>query len=74
MKDGASQFQNFRVNFHRFHALFFTRLSQLGYARTSFAQTWFRKCSWERTNIENVVGFYELFLDTTKMAMNFSIT
>jgi hypothetical protein len=30
VKDGASQFQNFRLNFHKFHALFSTRLSQLG--------------------------------------------
>jgi hypothetical protein len=30
MKDGISQFQNFHVNFHKFHALFSTRLSQLG--------------------------------------------
>jgi hypothetical protein len=30
VKDGASQFHNFRVNFHKFHALFSTRLSQLG--------------------------------------------
>jgi hypothetical protein len=30
VRDGASHFQNFRVNFHKFQALFFTRLSQLG--------------------------------------------
>jgi hypothetical protein len=30
VKDSASQFQNFHVNFHKFHALLFTRLSQLG--------------------------------------------
>jgi hypothetical protein len=30
VKDGASQFQNLLVNFHKFHALFSTRLSQLG--------------------------------------------
>jgi transposase len=30
VNEGASQFQNFRVNFHKFHALFSTRLSQLG--------------------------------------------
>jgi hypothetical protein len=30
VKDGASQFQNFHVNFHKFHALFSMRLSQLG--------------------------------------------
>jgi hypothetical protein len=38
VKDGVSQFQNFRVNFHKFHALISTRLSQLGYAITNFAQ------------------------------------
>jgi hypothetical protein len=32
VKDGASKFQNFHVNFHKFHALFSTRLSLLGYA------------------------------------------
>jgi hypothetical protein len=30
VKDSASQSQNFRVNFHKFHALFSMRLSQLG--------------------------------------------
>jgi hypothetical protein len=30
VKDGASKFQNSRVNFHKFHALFSIRLSQLG--------------------------------------------
>jgi hypothetical protein len=30
VKDGASQFQNFCVNFHKFHTLFSTGLSQLG--------------------------------------------
>jgi hypothetical protein len=44
VKDGASQFQNFYVNFHKFHALFSMRLSQLGYAIiTSFAQDGFQK-------------------------------
>jgi hypothetical protein len=28
--DSTSQFQNFRVNFHKFHALLSTRLLQLG--------------------------------------------
>jgi hypothetical protein len=28
--NGASQFQSFRVNFHKFQALFTTRLLQLG--------------------------------------------
>jgi hypothetical protein len=35
-KYGASQFQNFHVNFHKFHSLFFTRFSQLGLAIVSF--------------------------------------
>jgi hypothetical protein len=48
--DGASQFQNFRVNFHKFHALLSTRLSQLGLAITSFVQDGFQKCSWVRKN------------------------
>jgi hypothetical protein len=30
VKDIASKYQKFRVNFHRFHALFSTKLSQLG--------------------------------------------
>jgi hypothetical protein len=30
VKGGASQFQNFHVNFHKFYALFCTRLSLLG--------------------------------------------
>jgi hypothetical protein len=30
VKDGALQFQNFRVNCHKFRALFPTRLSQFG--------------------------------------------
>jgi hypothetical protein len=29
VKDGTSQFQNFHVNFHKFHAQFCMRLSQL---------------------------------------------
>jgi hypothetical protein len=38
VKDSVSQFQNFHLNYHKFHALFSRRLSQLGYAITSFAQ------------------------------------
>jgi hypothetical protein len=30
VKDGASQFENVRVNFDKFHAIFSTRSSQLG--------------------------------------------
>jgi hypothetical protein len=29
IKDGASQFHNLRVNFHKYHALFSTRLPEL---------------------------------------------
>jgi hypothetical protein len=50
-KDSASQFQNFHVNFHNFHALFSTRFSQLGQATTSFAQEGFRKCSKRRERL-----------------------
>jgi hypothetical protein len=41
VKDGVSQLQKF----HKFHELFSTRLSQLGWAITSFAQGGFGKCS-----------------------------
>jgi hypothetical protein len=40
-KGGASQFQNFRVNFLAFHALFSMRLSQIGQGITSFTQDGF---------------------------------
>jgi hypothetical protein len=30
VKDGSSQFQNFHVNFHKFHPLFSMRILQLG--------------------------------------------
>jgi hypothetical protein len=30
VKDSSSQFQDFHVNFHKFHTLFFMSLSQLG--------------------------------------------
>jgi hypothetical protein len=30
VKDGASQFQNFRLNFHNFHSLLYMRVSWLG--------------------------------------------
>jgi hypothetical protein len=35
LKGGISQCHNFRVNFHKFHALFCMRLSEIGYAITS---------------------------------------
>jgi hypothetical protein len=35
VKDGTSQFQNFRVNFHKFHALFSMRLSQAKLSQVS---------------------------------------
>jgi hypothetical protein len=41
VKDGALQFQNFHVNFHTFHSLFSTRLSQIGWAVTRFVQEGF---------------------------------
>jgi hypothetical protein len=30
VEDGTSQFQNFHGNFHKFHAMFLTRLLHLG--------------------------------------------
>jgi hypothetical protein len=41
VKDGASQFQNFHVNFHKYHALFSMRLLQLDWTITSFVQDGF---------------------------------
>jgi hypothetical protein len=39
VKDGTSLFQNILVNFHKFHTLLSTRLSQLGWdIITSFAK------------------------------------
>jgi hypothetical protein len=38
VEDGTSQFQNFLVNFHKFHTLLSKRLSQLGWTIRSFAQ------------------------------------
>jgi hypothetical protein len=61
VKDTASQFQKFRVNFYKFHALFSIRLSHLGYAIiTSFAQNGFQKIQKFSHNAENVVGFASL--------------
>jgi hypothetical protein len=34
VKDGASHFQNFRVNFHKLHTIFSTGLSQLVLRKT----------------------------------------
>jgi hypothetical protein len=46
VKDDAPQFQNLHVNFHNFHALLSTRLSQLRYAIIiSSVLDEFRKCS-----------------------------
>jgi hypothetical protein len=57
VKDGAAQFQNFCVNFHKLHVLFSTKLSQLGYAITSFAQDGFQKCSGVYTKYRERLGF-----------------
>jgi gamma-glutamylcysteine synthetase len=65
VNDGASQFQKFRVNFHTFHALFSTRLSQIGYAITSFAQDGFN-------NNENLMEGVKTWLSS--MAADFSDT
>jgi hypothetical protein len=59
VKDGASQFQNFRVNLHRFHATFFIRLSQLVYVITSITEDGFRNCSRVRTKRRELLTFLE---------------
>jgi hypothetical protein len=56
VKDRASQFQNFPMNFHKFHALFSMRLSLIGYAATSFAQDCFRKYSWVHTTLKRMAS------------------
>jgi hypothetical protein len=43
VKDSALQFQILRVNFHKFHARFSRRLSQLEEAIRSFVQDGFQK-------------------------------
>jgi hypothetical protein len=45
VKDDPSQFHIFCVNFHKLHALFCKKFSQLGYAITIFAQDGLHKCS-----------------------------
>jgi hypothetical protein len=57
VKDGASQFQNFRVNFHKFYPLFSTTVLQFGQASKRFAHE-FRKCSQCAHNAKN--GFLRL--------------
>jgi hypothetical protein len=55
VKDGTSQFQNFCVNFHKFHALFSMRLSQ---ARLSeVLEGWVSKMLTGVHKIENGFGF-----------------
>jgi hypothetical protein len=64
VKDGASQFQNFHVNSHKFHAIFSTRFSQVRYPITRFAQEGFRKCSWVRTKRRECLRLLETFFRT----------
>jgi hypothetical protein len=45
------------LNFDKFHTLFSTRLSELGYVITSFAQDDFRNTDEYAQNAENVFGF-----------------
>jgi hypothetical protein len=56
-KDGTSQFQKFRMNFHKFHALFSMRLSQLGYASKNFWKDGLQKCSWVHTKCKEWLWF-----------------
>jgi hypothetical protein len=43
VRDGASKFQTFRANFHKFHSVFSTRLTQLGHAIAKFWARWVPK-------------------------------
>jgi hypothetical protein len=43
VKDGTSQFQNFHVNFHKFHALLSVKLSQARLCYHKFCATWVPK-------------------------------
>jgi hypothetical protein len=56
VKFGASQFQDFRVNFHKFHTLFSERLSQLGYHKVlpKMGSENVHRCA---QNAENGFGF-----------------
>jgi hypothetical protein len=52
----------FGVNFHKFHLLFSTSLSQAGLS-TSFAQNGFRKCSCVRTKRREWLRLLQAFLE-----------
>jgi hypothetical protein len=56
------KYQNFHVIFHKFHALFSTRLLQLGQAITRLAQDWFENAHGCAQNPENGFGF-DFFLE-----------
>jgi hypothetical protein len=51
VKYSVPPFQNVHLNFHNFHALCCTRLSQLGYAVSNSVQDEFQKCSQLHTNL-----------------------
>jgi hypothetical protein len=74
VKDGASQFQNYHVNFHKFQALFSMKLSQLSYAVTRFEQDGFRKMLKGAHKTQRIASVLTSLSDTTGMAINFSIT
>jgi hypothetical protein len=57
VRDSTSQFQNFCVDFHKFHALFSTGLSHLGLTITSFAQDGFQNAHGCAQNTEDGFGF-----------------
>jgi hypothetical protein len=59
VKYGTSQFQNFRVNFHKFRALICTRLSQLPQVLRKMCSENAHGCA---QNAENGFGF-EYFLE-----------
>jgi hypothetical protein len=55
-KTRASQFQNFRVNFHKPHAISSTRLSHLGLGYNKFCARWVPKMLTGEHKSENGIG------------------
>jgi hypothetical protein len=72
MKDGASQFQKFRVNVHKLYALFSTRLSD---CHLSCARWVPRKLTGAQKTQGMALAFTSTFCgDVMKMAMNENCT
>jgi hypothetical protein len=71
VKDGASQFQNFCVNFHKFYALSSMRLSQVRLSEV--LARWVPKILTGAHKMQRLASALTFQSNTRKMA-NFSIT